>query len=153
MTKKLDIKKVLNAVDSKDYDFYKNLTDDERKGFSPFLLMRFTSNVQGNKDLQEWFIDTTNEFVNKNFQTLSKNHKDLLWKLYAATGIGQKMFHPYMALGKKEKVNKVEKLLAELYPTRKIEDIKIQASLMTEKDCQILFDKMGFDKKQREEYE
>jgi len=44
-------------------------------------------------------------------------------------------------------------LLAEIYPARKMEDIKLLASMMTEKDKQELFDKMGFDKKQRKEYE
>jgi hypothetical protein len=58
-----------------------------------------------------------------------------------------------LAAGKKEKVNKIEKLLAELYPTMKISEIKQLASMMDKKDCEELFDKMGFDKKQRKEYE
>lgn len=153
MTTKLDIKRTLNAIDCKNYDFYQSLSDEEKKSFSPYILMRYTSNVQGNRDLQEWFLETTNEFVNKNFQTLSKNHKDLMWKLFSATGIGQSMYHPYLASNKKEKVNKIEKLLAELYPTWKIEDIKLEASLMSKEDKENLFDKLGFDKQQRKEYE
>jgi hypothetical protein len=95
----------------------------------------------------------TNEMVNKNHWELSKNHKALLWKLYAATGAGVKCFHPYLAAGKKEKANKIEKLLAELYPAMKMNEIKILASMMDKKDKDELFDKMGFDKKQRKEYE
>lgn len=149
----LDIKQELAAVDLKKYNFYNNLTDEEKKSFSPYILMRYVSNVQGDQYLQEWFVETTNEFINKNHWDLSKNHKDLLWKLFSATGVGQKMYHPYLAAGKKEKVNKIEKLLAELYPTWKISDIKLQASLMSNKDKDELFDKLGFDKKQRKEYE
>ena len=152
-TKKLDLKRELTAVDKKNYNFYNNLTDEERKEFSPFVLMRFTSNVDNNRDIQEWFVETTNEFVNKNHWELSKNHKGLLWKLLAATGIGSTLYHPYLAASKKEKANKIEKLLVEIYPTRKLEDIKILASMMTKADCEELFDKMGFDKKQRKEYE
>lgn len=152
-TAKLDIKRELNAVDTRDYEFYDNLTDEEKKAFSPYILMRYTSNVQGDADLQSWFVETTNEYANKNFSDLSKNHKSLLWKLFACSGIGQKMYHPYLANGKKGKANKIEKLLAELYPARKLEDIKLLASMMTDDDKTKLFDSMGFDKKQRKEYE
>jgi hypothetical protein len=77
----------------------------------------------------------------------------LLWKLFAATGAGVNCYHPYLASGKKEKANKIEKLLVEIYPARKMEDIKLLASMMDKKDKEELFDKMGFDKKQRKEYE
>lgn len=149
----LDIKQELSAVDLKNYNFYTNLSDEDKKSFSPYILMRYVSNVQGDQYLQEWFVETTNEFVNKNHWELSKSHKELLWKLFCATGIGQKMYHPYLAAGKKEKINKIEKLLAEIYPTWKISDIKLQASLMSKQDKEDLFDKLGFDKKQRKEYE
>lgn len=152
-TAKLDIKRELRAVDTRDYNFYDNLTDEEKKAFSPFILMRYTANVQGDAALQEWFLEMTNEYVNKNHWELSKNHKPLLWKLFAGTGVGQSMYHPYLAAGKKAKANKIEKLLAEIYPAWKLEDIKILAGMMTKKDVEELFDKMGFDKKQRKEYE
>jgi hypothetical protein len=152
-TAKLDIKRELNAVDQKNYDFYTNLTDDERKAFSPYILMRYTASVQGDRDTQEWFLDRTNEMVNKNHWDLSKNHKALLWKLFAATGAGVNCYHPYLAAGKKEKANKIEKLLVELYPAMKMAEIKMLAKMMDKDDIKELFDKMGFDKKQRKEYE
>jgi hypothetical protein len=34
-----------------------------------------------------------------------------------------------------------------------MEDIKLMASMMSKKEKEDLFDKMGFDKKQRKEYE
>lgn len=153
MAAKLDIKRELNAVDRRIYDFYDNLTEEEQKAFSPFILMRYTSNVQGDRDIQEWFLEMTNELVNKHHWDLSKGHKALLWKLFAATGPGVNCYHPYLAASKKEKANKIEKLLCELYPTYKMEDIKLLASMMTKEDKEDLFDKMGFDKKQRKEYE
>jgi hypothetical protein len=84
---------------------------------------------------------------------LSKNHKPLLWKLFAGVGTGATAFHPYLAAGKKEKAVKIEKLLAELYPAMKMDEIKLLVSLMDKQDKEELFDKMGFDKKQRKEYE
>lgn len=153
MAAKLDIKRELGAVDQRNYDFYSNLTEEEQKAFSPYVLMRYTSNVQGDKDIQEWFVEMTNELVNKNHWDLSKNHKALLWKLFAASGAGVNCYHPYLAAGKKEKANKIEKLLCEIYPSWKLEDIKLLASMMDKSDKEELFDKMGFDKKQRKEYE
>jgi hypothetical protein len=149
----LDIKRALKAVDEKNYYFYDNLKDEEKKAFSPYILMRYTSNAQGDKDIQEWFVETTNEMVNKNHWALSKNHKELLWKLFAATGAGVPTYHPYLAAGKKEKANKIEKLLCELYPAMKMSEIKLMAGLMDKNDIEELFDKMGFDKKQRKDYE
>jgi hypothetical protein len=150
---KLDIKRELNAVDTRKYDFYDNLTDEERKSFSPYILMRYTSNVQGDRELQEWFLEQTNELVNKDHWALSKNHKALLWKLFAGIGAGMPVYHPYLASGKKQKANKIEKLLAEIYPAMKMEDVKFLASTMSKKDIEDLFDNMGFDKAQRKEYE
>ena len=152
-TAKLDIKRELNAVDQKNYEFYDKLTDEERKAFSPYILMRYTASVQGDRDTQEWFLERTNEMVNKNHWVLSKNHKALLWKLFAATGAGVNCYHPYLAAGKKEKANKIEKLLVELYPAMKMDEIKMLAKMMDKNDIKELFDKMGFDKKQRKEYE
>jgi hypothetical protein len=153
MAAKLDIKRELEAVDLKKYKFYENLTDEERKVFSPYILMRYTSNVQGDKDIQEWFLEMTNETVNKHHWTLSKNHKGLLWKLFAASGAGIKCYHPYLAAGKKEKAVKIEKLLCTLYPSMKLSDIKNMSAMMDKKDIEELFDKLGFDKKQRKDYE
>ena len=44
-------------------------------------------------------------------------------------------------------------LLSELYPAMKIADIKFLAKTMSKQDIEELFDNMGFDKKQRKEYE
>ena len=153
MAAKLDIKRELRAVDLKDYSFYDNLSEEEKKAFSPYILMRYVSNVQGDSDTQEWFLEMVNETVNKHFMVLSKDHKALLWKLFAVAGTGAVAFHPYLAAGKKEKANKVEKLLCEFYPAMKMSDVKFLAKLMTKKDVEELFDKMGLDEHQRKEYQ
>jgi hypothetical protein len=150
---KLDIKRELDALNRKNYDFYSDLTSDEKKAFSPYILMRYTSSSVGDADIQEWFLERTNEYVNKDHWSLSKNHKELLWKLFAATGAGMHVNFSYLAAGKKEKVKKVEKLIAELYPAMKISEVKMIAGMMSKADIEELFDQMGFDKKQRKEYE
>ncbi len=149
----LDLTRLLSAVDKKNYEFYDNLTVEELKEFSPYVLLRYISNVDSsNIDVQEWFIEKTNELVNKHHWTLSKNHKKLLWLLYTATGVGTKIYHPYLS-PLKSQFNKFEKLLANLYPTYKMEDIKVLASLMTDEEKIEMFDNMGFDKQDRKEFQ
>lgn len=148
----LDLSRVLKAVDTRDYDFYDRLNEQELKEFSPFVLLRFISNANGDADIQEWFVERTNEFLNKNHWNLSNKHEKLLWQLSAACGPGMSVFHKYLPISKIQ-FNKFEKLLSELHPAYKEEDIKLLASLMTDQEKSELLDSMGFDRAQRKEYE
>lgn len=153
MATKLDIGRELSAVNFRKHDFYKNLTEEEKKSFSPYILMRYISNPQTDPDTYEFILERVNDLVNLNHWTLSKGHKQLLWELFASCGVGVNLKYTYLKANSKEKANKIEKLLEELYPAMKLGDIKVLASLMDKKDKEELFDKMGFDKKQRKEYE
>ena len=149
--RELDLTRVLKAIDQKNYDFYSTLNDKEKKEFTAFVMMRFISNSSGDRDIQEWFVEMTNEFVNKNHWDISK-YQDLTWKLCAAVGTGIPTFHQYLP-AKKIELDKFEKLLGELNPSMKLDDIKMLSSMMDDTDREELFDKMGFDKKQRKDYE
>lgn len=154
MAVQVDLKRALNAIDKKQYDFYDRLTPEEQKALSPFILMKFASNVKGDRDTTEWFIEMTNELVNKNHWDLSKSHKALLWKLLAATGVGVNCYHSYLKFESKEsKAPKIAKLLEELHPSYKAEDIRLLANLMTKAEINELLDGMGFDKAQRKEFQ
>jgi|FreactcultuFSWF8_1027224.scaffolds.fasta_scaffold03363_4 hypothetical protein len=148
----LDLTRLLKAVDNKNYEFYDTLTPEELKEFSPLVLMRFISNMPpGDRDLQEWYLDRVNELVNKDHWKLSKNHKGLLWKLYASVGGGAPAYHEYLP-AKRNEFNNFEKLIGELYPAMKFEEVKMLAAKMNDDDLEELFDQMGFDKNQRKEY-
>jgi len=151
--KKLEISRELSAVNSKNYGFYDSLTGEEQTAFSPYVLMRYISNPHGDADIQSWFIELTNECVNKNFWELSKNHKPLLWKLYAAVGAGMPVNYTFLPMPKRETANKFEQLIADLNPDMKMQDVKLLASVMTSEEKIQLFNDLGFDKKQRAEYE
>ena len=148
----LDLGRVLKAIDHKNYDFYDTLTAAELKEFSPYVLMRFLANPHHDRDIKEWYIVETNERVNKHHWSLSKNHEGLLWKLMAGVGAGIEINHTFMPM-LKSNLDKFEKLIEELNPTMKDDEIKLLAKLMTAEDRRELFDGMGFDKKQRKEYE
>jgi hypothetical protein len=149
----LDIGKVLTAVDLRNYDFYDSLNEAELKEFSPYVLMRYVTNSNHSlPEIREWYVETVNERINKNHWELSKNHEQLLWKLYASSGVGEKTDHIYLPALKYE-FDKFEKLIAELNPAMKPQEVKLLASLMTEDERAELLDNMGFDKKQKKEYQ
>ena len=75
---KLNIANEMNCFDCKDRAFYDNLTADERKKFSNFLMIRYGSSVQGSRDLQEFYLISCNERLNKHFFNITK-HPKLQW--------------------------------------------------------------------------
>ena len=77
VAEKLDLfKRVLPALDKRKKNFYNSLTDDEKKQYSPFIIMRYMSS-NGNGSSHEMSILDANDWVNKHFWVLSKEHKEL----------------------------------------------------------------------------
>ena len=70
---KLSINNEMAVFDRKDRDFYNSLTDDERKKFSNYLMIRYGSSVQGSRDLQEFYLIACNERLNKHFFTINRH--------------------------------------------------------------------------------
>lgn len=81
--KKLDIFRVLKALDDKDISFFSSLNDDEKKEFQPFLVARWLS---GSYSKQQVYL--INELVNQYLFSLSK-HKELLWYLLTICTTGK----------------------------------------------------------------
>jgi hypothetical protein len=103
MAAKLDIGRELSAVNQRNHNFYKNLTDDEKKVFSPYLLMRYVSNPQTDTESYEFVLERVNDLVNINHWTLSKGHKPLLWQLFASCGIGVNLKYTYLKASRDRK--------------------------------------------------
>jgi hypothetical protein len=154
MTYKVDIKKILNAIDSKNYEFLSSLSEEEVKNVNYYILLNYTSNINvDSTELEAWFLEKTNEYTNKNFWSLSKNHKELLWLLNCCIGVGFNTYHPYASFKKTtQTTNKFEKLLESYYPNMKLSDIKILATQITTEEKNELFDKLGFDETERKIY-
>ena len=61
---KLSINNEMAVFDRKDREFYNSLTDEEKKKFSNFLMIRYGSSVQGSTDLQHFYLVSCNERLN-----------------------------------------------------------------------------------------
>ena len=118
---------MLGAVDRRNKEFYSQLSDEQKKEFSPFMVMRWTSSIKGSKQLQEHYLELTNEFLNKDFSVLYK-HKKLCWMLASIIGIGTNQYHPWIGVSKKTKKEILADRFSSLYPSLNQDELKILLS-------------------------
>ena len=140
---KLPLKDVLAAIDMNAKNVWDELSDDERKQVSFYLLNRYVSAVKGSKQDKELQILKTNQYYNKNFFTLTK-HKKLLWILTAMCGALQQQFHPWIKPMKRVP-NKSLKQLQQIYPTWKESDLETLDKVITDRELEELIEAHGLN--------
>ena len=121
----LSIWNEMAAVDNKDYEFYDRLTDDQKKIFSPYLILKWGSAVEGNGDISKYYAVSANEFANIDFFNLSK-HKKLQWLVCCAISpkIG-KQRHYWLGGSKRKGSSALKNLILEQLPTIKESDVDL----------------------------
>jgi hypothetical protein len=144
---KLSINNEMAQFDKKNRAFYDELTDEEKKKFSNFLMIRYGSSVQGSRDLQEFYLISTNERLNKNFFAINR-HPKLQWLCATSISPGMGVHrHQWIATKKKEPGStSLKKQLAELYPNMKLDELETMAAINTKKDIDEYLKKLGRDK-------
>lgn len=145
---KLSINNEMAVFDRKDREFYDSLTDEERKKFSNFLMIRYGSSVQGGRDLQEFYLIATNERLNKHFFNINR-HPKLQWLCATTVSPGMGTFrHNWIAPKKKEAgASGIKKQLAELYPHMKDDELELMSKINTKKDIDAYLKLLGQDSK------
>jgi hypothetical protein len=148
-SEKLSIANEMLQFDRKNRNFLDELTEEEQKKFSPFLMIRWGADVQGSAELQAYYLMSTNERLNKHFFDISsKDHKKFQWLLATTVSPGMgKQYHKWLAAKKKTSDNKAEKFLAELYPNLRDDDIKLLAEVNSKDDLKQLARENGWDDK------
>jgi hypothetical protein len=145
----LQIKDIMAAVDRKDYNYYTNLTDEQRKSMNLWMTQRYASSVQGK--FAGHYLVMVNEFMNTNWSDVSK-HPELQWKLMCLAGTGKVQFHPFVKVPKaKRKKNKVEELVRELFPLLKNDEIELYLKMNSNDDIKELAIESGVDDKTLDE--
>ena len=132
MSDKLNIANEMKMFDHKVRNFYDDLTDEERKKFSNYLMIRWGSSVEGSRELQEYYLISTNERLNKHFFALSK-HPKLQW--LCATTVSPDMGtprHTWISPKKKEAgASAKRKVIEEMYPHAKDDEVDLLCKLIT----------------------
>ena len=141
----IPLKEIMAAIDKKDRNFYNNLSDEQKKAFSAWMMMRYCSSVQG-RDAAN-YIYMTNELVNYQFSEVSK-HPELQWLLLSACGVGKIQFHPYLKPpNSRKKKNKIFEFIYSIYPHMKAEDINNMIDINTKEELTEFAQSHGYDDK------
>jgi len=138
------------ALDRKDRAYYDKFTDEQRKKFSTYLMLRYGATVEGSADLQSYYLLAINEQVNKNFFDLGR-HPKLQWLLCttASPGMGNQR-HSWLAAKKTSGgvSNKIVKFLEKLYPQLSESELKLLATINDRRNIENLARGLGWDDKQ-----
>ena len=135
---KLNIANEMREFDLKNRNFYADLTDEEKKKFSNFLMIRWGSSVQGSRDLQEFYLISTNERLNKHFFTINK-HPHLQWLCASSVSPGMGAHrHQWISPKKKDEnlanAGTKKKQLMMLFPNIKGSDADVLSKLISQKE-------------------
>lgn len=144
---KLNIKNEMRQLDRKNRDFYDSLTDEERRKFSNFLMIRWSSSVRADRELQEYYVRSCNHYLNRHFFSINR-HPKLQWLCATAVspGLGD-LDHQWIAPKKKTGTdNEVKKTLMGIFPTMKPCDIDTLAALVTKQELKHYMTERGYTK-------
>jgi hypothetical protein len=128
---KLSLENEMRALDQKDREFYDSLDESERKKFSLYLMMRYSANVSGSPELEQWYLLAHNERVNKNYYDL-KHHPKLQWLVCTTVspGMGNKR-HYWLAPKRGEFESRTLRFIEQLYPGYSDQEIELVARINT----------------------
>lgn len=118
----INLFEVLAAIDSKDYGYYDRLTDDQKKKIVPYQLIQWISGLQGNKDLQSYYLQSVQYHANMHLvdhmiASKEHDHAKLQWLMLCAASPGMgKVYHKW--------IPKISEKVALLKENAKLGDIK-----------------------------
>lgn len=150
-THKLDLfKEVLPALYRGDYDFYSNLSEEDKKGITPVTLMRWLSSVKSSMSGMQ--IEIINEYVNKFYNSLYKE-PELMWRLMVMSTMalrsnGRIPQHEWISSPKqKNNHTRLQKTILDLNPTINQLELDIILRDFTKEDYKNMLNDMGIDDK------
>jgi hypothetical protein len=136
-----DLFEALAAIDRKDYGYYDRLTEEQKKGFVPYMMILWTSAIKGSKDIQNYYLQSTEYHANKYlFNENVQKHNKLQWLMLCASSpqLG-KQFHQWIphirakiALLQEQATNKeIKDYYKKIYPKTDEQTISEIAKLYT----------------------
>ena len=141
----LDIKNEMAAFDRKDRNYYDNFTDEEKKKFSNYLMLRWGSSISGSSDFQAYYLMSTNENLNKNFFDINK-HPKLQWLCSTTVSPGMgKQYHNWIST--KKESNKIYKFVEKHFPDLKADEIETFIAINDINELKQMARDLGYDLK------
>jgi hypothetical protein len=128
-----DLFGALLALDKKDYGYFDNLTPEQQRKFTAFMLVRYMSYLKGSGEIAGYYAMSTNYHANKYiFNEYVQKHPKLQWLMLCAAspGLG-KQFHPWIPqirekvslLKEPAQLKEVKEYYKKIYPKAGEDDI------------------------------
>lgn len=149
-TKKLDMfRDVLPNLDKKNYNFYDSLSEAEKKGYAPLVIMQWMSSTNGDHNfMHHKHLLDVNEFVNIDFWNLSK-HPELQHKLLCLCGAGTNQRHQWIPLMKKNQNKfKCSNILKSLSPNINDDEMKLILQNTANSEFEQFLKELGYQDKE-----
>jgi len=154
MSDKLNINNEMRQLDLKNRNFYDELTPEERKKFSTFILLRWASAVSmsghssvSNDELASFYVQVANQRVNRNFWLLNQ-HPKLQWQLLTTISPGARVNkHEWIAFKKKTSKNKRAELFLSLHPHISFEEAELLSNITSDAELTEQLKNLGWDDK------
>jgi hypothetical protein len=111
-------------------------------------MVRWGSSVQGSTELQQYYLMSCNENLNKHFFDLAR-YPELQWLAATTVSPGMGNFrHDWIKQKKRDSTdNKTVKFLRHFYPDYSVEELELLAQINTKEDIKQLARKHGWDDK------
>jgi hypothetical protein len=145
---------LFRAVNNKNTDWWETLTEEQQHKFSSWLYSRYMSIVRhNNPDMHRYYLINANQTLNPSISMLTKNHAKLIY-LLMTTMVNEytRVDHQYIPPMKKNKANKdiniIMKLLHQIYPNYKDDELELLASTTNKKEVKQLLQDHGYSDKQ-----
>ena len=100
--------------------------------------------------LTGYYVEAVNDVVNKNFWEML-DHPELLYKLFALTGCGEKTTHIWLKAPKKKTQNKIFQLIKQYYPTASQDEIDMFLKFNSKDEILEIAYMMGYQNDQIDE--
>jgi hypothetical protein len=143
-------KDMIPAVDMGLRELWDAATEEGQKEIKNDLwnLNRYISSVKtSNREIQEHFVLTVNEYYNKDWAAIS-NHPKLQWLTLCMCSHESKQtfFHEWLPL--KRTTDRKEEILLDLFPSMKAADVQTLAAITTIDELKEYCKGLGWDKLQ-----
>lgn len=137
-----NIFQVLTHIDKKDYNYFKNLSDEQLNEMQPYTLLKWLSHVSTDNNKAEYYTLVTNELVNNNFWKMSK-YKDLQIQLLCACGCGSWTKHSWLKVKTASKKDKKIAELRKFFYNLTDEEFEYKIKNMNKKELEDTYNNLG----------
>ena len=85
-----DLFPALTAIDKQDYKWFGNLTQEQQKKFSAYMMLHWVSSIKRNGPICEYYVLVTEKTANLHmFNERVSNHPELQWMMLCASSAGR----------------------------------------------------------------